>query len=172
MLFRSPSKNTGVSCHFLLQGIFLIRGSNPHLLRWQADSLPSEPPGNPQNGTQRKPKVTSSSVLSRLDLQLLSKLHTKNNAEFLLSLLWLGLIVHENKGMTQQTRKISGETCCPSCPGMCLPVMSWMQSCCCLVAPDSLQPHGLRHAPGSSVHGISQARILEWVAISLSRGSS
>ena len=26
--------------------------------------------------------------------------------------------------------------------------------------------------PGSSVHGISQARILEWVAISLSRGSS
>jgi len=24
--------------------------------------------------------------------------------------------------------------------------------------------------PGSSVHGISQARILEWIAISLSRG--
>ena len=33
----------GVSCHFLLQGIFLIQGSNPHLLHllcWQADSLP------------------------------------------------------------------------------------------------------------------------------------
>ena len=28
------------------------------------------------------------------------------------------------------------------------------------------------HSPGSSVHGISQARILEWVAISPSRGSS
>ena len=27
-------------------------------------------------------------------------------------------------------------------------------------------------APGSPDHGISQARILEWVAISLSRGSS
>ena len=26
--------------------------------------------------------------------------------------------------------------------------------------------------PGSSVHGISQARILEWIAISFSRGSS
>ena len=26
--------------------------------------------------------------------------------------------------------------------------------------------------PGSSVHGISQAKILEWVAISFSRGSS
>ena len=28
-----------------------------------------------------------------------------------------------------------------------------------------------RNVPGSSVHGISQARILEWVAISFSRGS-
>ena len=26
-------------CHFLLQGIFLTRGSNPCLLHWQADSL-------------------------------------------------------------------------------------------------------------------------------------
>ena len=37
------------------------------------------------------------------------------------------------------------------------------------VLSDSLQPQG---PPGSSVHGISQARILEWVAISFSRGSS
>ena len=36
---------------------------------------------------------------------------------------------------------------------------------------DSLQPHGLS-PPGSSVHGVLQARILEWVAISFSRGSS
>ena len=28
------------------------------------------------------------------------------------------------------------------------------------------------HPPGSSVHGIFQARILEWIAISCSRGSS
>ena len=39
---------------------------------------------------------------------------------------------------------------------------------------DSLRPHGLSgvHTPGSSVHGILQARILEWGAISSSRGSS
>ena len=36
----SPGKNTGVSCHFLLQGIFLTQKLNPRLLRWQADSLP------------------------------------------------------------------------------------------------------------------------------------
>ena len=35
---------------------------------------------------------------------------------------------------------------------------------------DSLQPHG-HSLPGSSVHEILQARILEWVAISFSRGS-
>ena len=31
-----PGKNTGVGCHFLLQGIFLTQGSNPCLLhcRW------------------------------------------------------------------------------------------------------------------------------------------
>ena len=39
------------------------------------------------------------------------------------------------------------------------------------VVSDSFQPHGL-NLPGSSVHGILQARILEWVAIPFSRGSS
>ena len=35
-----PGKNTGVGCHFILQGIFPIQGLNPHLLHWQTDSLP------------------------------------------------------------------------------------------------------------------------------------
>ena len=30
--FDSPGKNTGVGCHFLLQGIFLTQGQNPGLL--------------------------------------------------------------------------------------------------------------------------------------------
>ena len=29
-----------MGCHFLLQGTFLIQDSTPHLLHWQADSLP------------------------------------------------------------------------------------------------------------------------------------
>ena len=33
-----PGKNTGTGCHFLLQGIFLTQGLNPHLLHWQRDS--------------------------------------------------------------------------------------------------------------------------------------
>ena len=41
-------KNTGVGCHFLLQGIFLTQGLNLrplHLLDWQADSLSVRPLG-------------------------------------------------------------------------------------------------------------------------------
>ena len=38
------------------------------------------------------------------------------------------------------------------------------------VVSDSLRPHGLCSPPDSSIHGILQARILEWVAISFSRG--
>ena len=40
------------------------------------------------------------------------------------------------------------------------------------VMSNSLGLHGLYSPPGSSVHGILQARILEWVAILFSRGSS
>ena len=45
--------------------------------------------------------------------------------------------------------------------------MEWfLQSCPSLCIPKDCSP------PGSSVHGILQARIPEWVAISYSRGSS
>ena len=47
------------------------------------------------------------------------------------------------------------------CPGLSHSVVS-----------DSLRPHRLYSPPGSSVHGILQGRILEWVAISFSRESS
>ena len=39
----SSGKNTGVGCHFFLQGVFPIQGLNPGL----PDSLLSEPPGKP-----------------------------------------------------------------------------------------------------------------------------
>ena len=43
-------KNTGVSCHFLLQVIFSTQGLNScllHLLHWQVASLPLRHQGNP-----------------------------------------------------------------------------------------------------------------------------
>ena len=44
----SPGKNTGLWCHFLLQGIFSTQVSNLHLLQWQADSLPLSRQGSPR----------------------------------------------------------------------------------------------------------------------------
>ena len=44
--------NTGVGCHFLLQGIFPTQGSKLHLLHplyLQVDSLPLVPPGKSQS---------------------------------------------------------------------------------------------------------------------------
>ena len=45
-----PGNNTGMGCHFLVQGIFPTQSSNPHLLsllHWQVDSLPLCNLGNP-----------------------------------------------------------------------------------------------------------------------------
>ena len=49
-------------------------------------------------------------------------------------------------------------------PGMCYKLVAW--SCPTLCNSMDCNP------PGSSVHGILQATVLEWVAISFSRGSS
>ena len=45
-------------------------------------------------------------------------------------------------------------------------------SCCSCTQPRLTWAHGLCSPPGSSVHRILQARILEWVAMPSSRGSS
>ena len=46
-------QDTGVGCHFLLQGIFPTHGSNPGIEpgspSLEADALTSEPPGKPFN---------------------------------------------------------------------------------------------------------------------------
>ena len=72
---------------------------------------------------------------------------------------------------------------------LCIPSYSWTltsssttatkmtslkpsESVSCSVVSDSVRPHMVYNLPGSSVHGILQARILEWVAIPFSRGSS
>ena len=56
------SRNTGVGCHFLLEGIFLTQGSNPYLLcflHWQSDSLPIAPLGKPPGNVQGGLKILS-----------------------------------------------------------------------------------------------------------------
>ena len=47
-----PGENTGVGCHFLVQGIFPTQGSNPHLLNWQEESLLLTHEGSPKHRIQ------------------------------------------------------------------------------------------------------------------------
>ena len=55
----SPGKNTGVGCHFLLQGIFATQGSNLGLLHFrqflafQMDSFLTEPLGKPDKWSRK-----------------------------------------------------------------------------------------------------------------------
>ena len=53
-----PDKNTGVGCHFLLQGIFSTQGSNPCFLHWQAVSLQLSHLGSPNPKSPTTPKIT------------------------------------------------------------------------------------------------------------------
>ena len=117
----SPGKNTGVSSHALLQGIFSAQRLNPGLLhcRW---------------------------ILYCLSRQLaLDYTHIYNWAGFL-----GGSVVKEPACQCRRAYVV----CYFSCVWHC--VMLWT----------------VRGLPGSSVHGILLARILQWVAIPSSRGSS
>ena len=61
----------------------------------------------------------------------------------------------------QHVFELLGSTCMTVCLCVCVLTRVWL-----FVTPWTVAP------PGSSAHGIFQARILEWVAISLSRTSS
>ena len=70
-------KNTGVGCHFLLLGIFLMQGSNPHLLdllHWQADSLPLCHLGSP-SVNQFSHSVVSNSLRCKVGVVLQLPMH-------------------------------------------------------------------------------------------------
>ena len=54
---------------------------------------------------------------------------------------------------------------------LCVEAKVKSESVSCSVVSDSLRPCGLKPA-SSSVHGILQTRILEWVAVPSSRESS
>ena len=47
--WNSPGQNTGVSSHFLLQGIFPTQGSNPGLLHWRQILYQMSHQGSPSN---------------------------------------------------------------------------------------------------------------------------
>ena len=51
-----------MGCHFLLEGIFPTWGSNPHLLQWQAGSVPLSCQGSPDGALFRSEKGWSAEM--------------------------------------------------------------------------------------------------------------
>ena len=130
----SPGKNTGVSCHFLLQCMKVksesdVAQSCPTLSNPMDCSLP----GSCVPGIfQARVLELGCHCLLRYICIHYALIHTLNICIYIKHLFWFGLVAK----------------LCPT-----------------LVDPMDCS------LPGSSVHGILQARTLEWVAISFSRGS-
>ena len=93
----------------------------------------------------------------------------KNESE--LEINWLCLREKRNRAVARRQKSIQrGLLALIVC--VCVCVCTRMCGCSVIsVISTSLPPYGPQ-SPGSSVHGISEAGILEWVAISFSKGSS
>ena len=131
--------------HSLLQEIFLTQGSDLGLLHWQADSLPSEPPGKPKPHLFLIPQL----IYFRVSQNEISGLQASKSMSHLLNMQVSGPVFRNDQ-------------------------ITVSEGCLCSVAESHLTLCGSMEGspPGSSVHGISQGRRLEWVSISSSRGSS
>ena len=103
----SPGKNTGVGCHFLLQGIFLTQGLNPGLLHcrqilYHMSSQEAWPPTNPTLGRE-----------AERDMQ---------------GLFSLGISIFLVKGRMELQHREAGEDYPPPAPHQALGV-EWPQRC-------------------------------------------
>ena len=138
---------SGLPCLLLLQEIFLTQGSNAsllYLLHWQGGSLPLMPPENPT-------KISATAKSLQLCPTLCDPIEGSPP--------WLRLpwdSPGKNTGVgcyfLLQCMKVKSESeVAQSCP-----TLSDLMDC---------------SLPGSSVHGIFQARVLEWVAIAFSTKS-
>ena len=150
-------KNTGVGSLSLSQGLFPTQESTWGLLPCKVDSLPAELPGKPTHYATTIPKdirhvPASGTLLIPFAWEALPPAPPTS----LRSLLNVILAVRSSL-ITLFKIALNSYVCvCAkllrSCPTLC----DSLDSC----------------LPGFSVHGVLQARILQWVAIPSSRGSS
>ena len=161
----------GVGSHFLLQGIFPTQELNLCLLcllHWQVASLPLAPPGKPKRRCMAlqigPPEWFPYSEFTDIIHSCLLRVLSQPFKQVQLSICSLWHIYFDmcfNLNISFITDETDWEEC-------------GFSSCCCSVSQSRLTLCDPKDwgPPGSSVHGISQARILEWVPISFSRGSS
>ena len=143
--------------HFLLQGIFLTKGSNPcllGLLQWQVCSLPLAQPG--KHNEKLGLLLLSHSVVYDCATAWAAAYQAPPSMGFSRQEYWSGWPM---KSYHTSNSQVSSNGCL-------------VYSCCCCVASivsDSVRPHR-RQPTRLPVPGILQ-ETLEWVAISFSNAS-
>ena len=150
--WNSPGQNTRVGCRSLLQGIFPAQGSNPGLPHCRWILYQQSHAGSPYQLYLNK-IGRNNKVYWRM-CRLTQMLH-----HFVVQGSWAlaGFGVHKGPAPTDD------------CTATCKINMTTRAVCYSSVQLCNPMDCG---PPGSSVHGILQARILEWVAVPSSRGSS
>ena len=142
----SPGKNTGVGCHFLLQRMKVkSEGEVAQSCLTLSDPMDYSLPDSSIHGIFQARVLEWVAIAFSENAKLnLSKCNHILNASWYSSFQCCRLFYHVWKWSESEVAQ--------SCPTLCNPMD------CSLL--------------GSSIHGILQARILEWVAISFSRRSS
>ena len=157
----------GFSCP-LTCGIFLHQGSNPCPLHWQVDSQPRDHQGSPWYIYFKYCSVYMS----------VSNTQSIPGLDFLISFMthYYLLSWWETKGWSYSQSSRNSPSLVEASHSywnIWAHAVEWVSSACvpAQLCPTLCYPMDCS-LPGSSVHGISQARILEWVAISFSRVTS
>ena len=169
--WNSPGQNTGVGSHSFLQGIFPTQESNPGLphcgrilfqLSHQGSPAHIEWMNESVNGYMNKqllvfPGYIETNCCTFYFLFLTSTFCFDSPWSFFVCLFWFNSrhwsFLFFKFSSTERFRVVGIKMLvAPSCSTLCNPMDS--------------------NLPGSSVHGIFQARILEWVAFPFSRESS
>ena len=151
----SPGQNTGVGCHFLLQCMKVKSESEvTQSCLTLRNPMDCSPPGSSVHG------IFQASLLERgaIAFSVLLQLCAPPNPPAQASLFFFGAFYHlleEQRIVWKYSR---------------LWVRRKIESCS--VMSNSVTLRTVCSLPDCSAHGILQARILEWAAISFSRGSS
>ena len=168
-----PGQNAGVRSLFLLQGNLPHPGIEPSSPTLQADSFTS---WVTKEAHQVEANVKARVSIGRYKETLISCNSRAQKAKVQLQDLITGITGLQSR-LNSQTRLSSMPRSWPQLEKNRI-LRHWMETssgmhcCCCWVAKScsTLCDPMDCSLPGSSVYGTSQARILEWAAISFSRG--
>ena len=162
--WNSPGKNTGVGCPFPSPGNLPNPGIEPVSPSLQANFLPSVLPGKPQSHQKTILFQTSRSRGLKLAISWNNrKQRRRKEIKNTCCTFWLVMKFKSWSSHIQKRTFYGWARDLESYLCVCVLVAQWCPTLC---DPMDCGP------PGSSVHGILQARILQWVAIAFSRETS